>query len=79
MHLNSLLSGLFQAGGLRGGTTAQAFHVRCDRSTMSQNDIDNGRVIAQVQFDAAAAIEQISVVLAMDEGGQASLAVTERA
>ena len=46
---------------------------------MSQNDIDNGRVIAQVQFDAAAAIEQISVVLAMDEGGQASLAVTERA
>lgn len=79
VHLNSLLSGLFQAGGLRGGTTAEAFHVRCDRSTMSQNDIDNGRVIAQVQFDAAAAIEQISVVLAMDEGGQASLAITERA
>ena len=40
---------------------------------MSQNDIDNGRVIAYVQFEAAAPIERITVVLAMDEGGQISL------
>jgi hypothetical protein len=40
---------------------------------MSQNDLDQGRVIAYVQFDAAAPIERITVALAMDEGGQVSL------
>lgn len=70
--LNTLLSGLLEAGALRGETPSEAFDVRCDRSTMTQNDIDNGRVIALVQFDAAVPIERITVVLAMDEGGQVS-------
>jgi phage tail sheath protein FI len=76
-HLSRLLLGLLRSGALRGQTPAQAFEVRCDRSTMSQNDIDNGRVIALVQFNAAAAIEQITVVLSMDEGGQVSLVSAE--
>ena len=71
--LNSLLLGLLQDGALRGATPAAAFHVRCDRTTMSQNDLDNGRIVAQVQFDATAPIERITVVLALDEGGQVSL------
>jgi hypothetical protein len=71
--LNGLLGGLLQAGALRGATPSEAFQVRCDRSTMSQNDIDNGRIVAEVRFDAAAPIEQITVVLAMNEGGQVSL------
>lgn len=71
--LTQLLTGLYQAGALRGQTPDAAFQVRCDRSTMTQNDIDNGRIIATIQFDAAATIEQITVVLAMDEGGQVSL------
>lgn len=70
--LNTLLSGLLEAGALRGETPSEAFDVRCDRSTMTQNDIDNGRVIAVVQFDAAVPIERITVILAMDEGGQVS-------
>ena len=37
---------------LRGASTAEAFDVRCDRSTMSQNDLDNGRVIAQISVAA---------------------------
>ncbi len=77
--LNNLLAGLLQAGALRGATSAEAFQVRCDRSTMSQSDIDNGRVIVLVQFAAAAPIEQITVVLAMDEGGQVSLLAPELA
>jgi hypothetical protein len=71
--LNSLLLGLLQVGALRGDTDAEAFRVRCDRSTMSQLDIDSGRVIAEIQFTAAAPLERITVVLAMDEGGQVSL------
>jgi hypothetical protein len=77
--LTRLLLSLWEEGALRGATPAEAFYVRCDRSTMTQNDIDNGRVIAQVQFDAAFPIERITVVLAMDEGGQVSLITTEAA
>ena len=71
--LDGLLTGLWLAGALAGATPAEAFSVRCDRSTTSQADLDQGRVIAEVQFTAALPIEQIRVVLAMSEGGQASL------
>ncbi len=33
---------------LAGATPEQAFFVRCDRSTMTQNDIDNGRMICLI-------------------------------
>jgi phage tail sheath protein FI len=72
-RLDALLDALFQGGALQGATAADAFTVRCDRSTMSQSDIDNGRVIAEVVFQAAAPIERLTVVLALDEGGQVSL------
>jgi hypothetical protein len=35
-------------GELVGATAAQAFFVRCDRTTMTQNDLDNGRLILLV-------------------------------
>ena len=47
---------------------AEAYQVRCDRGTMTQNDIDNGRVIAIVQFNAAAPIDTITVVLIGERG-----------
>ena len=47
--------------------------MRCDRTTTRQADLDNGRVIAEVQFTAAVPIEQIQVVLAMSQGGEVSL------
>ncbi|NMG75800.1 phage tail sheath subtilisin-like domain-containing protein [Aromatoleum diolicum] len=33
---------------LLGGTPKEAYFVRCDRSTMTQNDIDNGRMVCLV-------------------------------
>jgi phage tail sheath protein FI len=33
---------------LMGDKPEQAYFVRCDRSTMTQNDIDNGRLICLV-------------------------------
>jgi len=36
------------SGALLGETPEQAFFVRCDRSTMTQNDLDNGRLICLV-------------------------------
>ena len=36
------------SGALLGSDPKQAFFVRCDRSTMTQNDLDNGRLIALI-------------------------------
>ena len=35
-------------GALLGTTTDEAFFVRCDRSTMTQNDLDNGRLVCLI-------------------------------
>jgi uncharacterized protein len=35
-------------GGLKGSTQQEAFFVRCDLTTMTQNDIHNGRLILVV-------------------------------
>ncbi|MGH8932931.1 MAG: phage tail sheath family protein [Egibacteraceae bacterium] len=35
-------------GALLGSTPDQAYFVRCDRSTMTQNDLDNGRLICLI-------------------------------
>ena len=72
-RLESLLLALYGAGALRGASPAEAFQVRCDRSTMSQNDIDNGRVVARVVFAPALPIEQITVVLSLASDGAVSL------
>ncbi len=38
----------WQAGALLGDKPDKAYFVKCDRSTMSQNDLDNGRLICLV-------------------------------
>ncbi len=41
----SFLLGVWRGGALMGSTPDEAFFVKVDRSTMSQDDIDNGRLI----------------------------------
>lgn len=43
-----LLKGFWRVGALAGATPEDAFSVRCDRSTMTQNDLDNGRLICLI-------------------------------
>ena len=38
----------WQSGALLGDKPDKAFFVRCDRSTMTQNDLDNGRLICLI-------------------------------
>jgi phage tail sheath protein FI len=38
----------WQSGALLGDKPEKAFFVRCDRSTMTQNDLDNGRLIVLI-------------------------------
>jgi uncharacterized protein len=44
----SFLYNEWVSGALLGGSPQEAFFVRCDRSTMTQNDLDNGRLICLI-------------------------------
>jgi len=44
----SFLLGVWRGGALMGGSPDEAFFVRVDRSTMTQDDIDNGRLICVI-------------------------------
>ena len=68
-RFTDLLTRYWQAGALRGATADAAFSVRCDRGTTTQNDIDGGRVVVQVEFAPQAAIESVRVSLALAEDG----------
>ena len=78
-RLDAFMRGLYQVGIFRGASPGEAYQVRCDRGTMTQNDIDNGRVIAIVQFDAAAPIDTITVVLRVTDSQQGSGVQSEAA
>lgn len=43
---------LWRAGALQGTTENQAFFVACSRATMSQDDLDNGRLICEIGIAA---------------------------
>jgi hypothetical protein len=68
IFLRQLMTCLWTQGAFDGTTARNAFSVRCDRSTMTQNDLDNGRLVAQVTFTAAATVEVIRVTLALQSG-----------
>jgi hypothetical protein len=61
--IEDLLLGFWREGAFSGASAAQAFAVRCDRSTMTQNDLDNGRLVVEITVWPAASIERITVVL----------------
>ena len=46
--ISDFLLGEFRSGALAGDRPDEAFFVRCDRSTMTQDDIDNGRLVCLV-------------------------------
>jgi phage tail sheath protein FI len=67
--LEDLLEAFWRQGALAGSSAADAFSVRCDRSTMTQNDIDNGRLLVEIGVRPAASIERITVVLNLASSG----------
>jgi phage tail sheath protein FI len=46
--IESFLYNEWVSGNLLGATPKEAYFVRCDRSTMTQNDLDNGRLICLI-------------------------------
>lgn len=77
-RLGDMMMGLLRAGALRGPSAADAFEVRCDRTTMTQNDIDEGRVVVRIVMQPSAPVEAVVVVLSMS-GGQVEQVATREA
>jgi phage tail sheath protein FI len=46
--IEAFLIGEWRNGALQGRTHEEAFFVRCDRTTMTQNDIDEGRIVCLI-------------------------------
>lgn len=46
--IDSFLRNEFAEGRLLGNSPADAYFVRCDRTTMTQNDLDNGRLVCLI-------------------------------
>ncbi len=46
--ISNFLISVWRSGGLMGMTQDEAFFVKCDRTTMTQDDIDNGRLICYI-------------------------------
>lgn len=46
--ITQFLTTVWRDGALMGLTPGEAFFVKCDRSTMTQDDIDNGRLIVMI-------------------------------
>lgn len=46
--VGNFLTDVWRDGALMGATPEEAFYVKADRSTMTQNDIDNGRLVVEV-------------------------------
>jgi hypothetical protein len=46
--VTNFLDTVWRTGALQGLRQEEAFYVRCDRSTMTQDDIDNGRLVVEI-------------------------------
>jgi hypothetical protein len=62
-RVSDVLREFWRAGALRGAREGDAYQVVCDRTTMTQDDIDNGRLVAEVTVDVSVSIQRLDVTL----------------
>ncbi len=70
--VTQFLTGVWRTGALMGNTTEEAFFVKCDGSTMTQDDIDNGRLIVIVGVAPVKPAEFVIFRIAQWQGGSAA-------
>ncbi len=66
--VSSFLNELWQDGMLDGETRDEAFNVICDDSTTTSFDVDEGRMICDIQLNAPWPAEFVTVRLGLNEG-----------
>lgn len=69
--MEDMLLGFWRAGAFAGTSAERSFSVRCDRSTMTQADLDAGRLVVEISVWPAAAVERITVVLNLGDAAGA--------
>ncbi len=67
--VSAFLTTVWREGGLMGAKAEEAFFVRCGRDTMSQDDIDNGRLIMIVGVAPVYPAEFVIIRIGQWQGG----------
>jgi len=67
--VTAFLTRVWRDGALMGTTPEEAFIVKCDRTTMTQNDIDNGRLICIIGVAPVKPAEFVTFRIAQWAGG----------
>jgi hypothetical protein len=70
--INQFLTTVWKAGALMGSTPEEAFFIKCDRTTMTQSDIDNGRLIVLIGVAPVKPAEFVIFRIAQWQGGSAA-------
>jgi phage tail sheath protein FI len=70
--VSQFLTGVWKTGALMGLSPAEAFFVKCDRTTMTQDDIDNGRLICVIGVAPTKPAEFVIFRIAQWQGGSAA-------
>ncbi len=69
--VSQFLTRVWKDGALMGLTPGDAFFVKCDRTTMTQDDIDNGRLIVLIGVAPVKPAEFVIFRIAQWQGGSA--------
>jgi phage tail sheath protein FI len=67
--ITQFLTRVWKDGALMGNTPEEAFFVKCDRTTMTQDDIDNGRLIVLIGVAPVKPAEFVIFRIAQWQGG----------
>ncbi len=69
-QIENFLTNQWLQGSLHGKKKHEAYFVRCDNSTMSQNDLDNGRLVALVGFAPVRPAEFVVIQIVIQTKGR---------
>jgi uncharacterized protein len=67
--IEDFLMNEWRTGALLGSKAEEAFFVRCDRTTMTQNDIDQGRLVCLVGVAAIKPAEFVVLRISQNTAG----------
>jgi len=70
--ISQFLTRVWKDGALMGTTPEEAFFVKCDRTTMTQDDLDNGRLIVLIGVAPVKPAEFVIFRIAQWAGGSAA-------
>jgi phage tail sheath protein FI len=63
--ITTVLLEAYRAGALKGARPEEAFRVRCDDKTTTQEDIENGRLFCEIEVAPATPMEFILLRIAV--------------